>query len=128
MRNLSEIFVETEDSKDTGFTFLYDRNSILNYIHSECLSFFWAFFENRTSSNAEIVSNNPIAPVVRVCGTLPSIDEGRRLVKCYDGKIRRCNIVSFRFVVDGKNYNELFAVDKRLRVAGVLGKNFKYKS
>lgn len=132
MSNLPEIFVETKESRRTGFVFLHDRKFVRNYIHPDCLHYFWVFWEDSDSvttvEDEEVMPDGTIVPISHMwCDGFPSINKGRRLVRCYDGKFRQCDIVSFRFVVSGKNYNELFAVDKSLRVAGILGKNFKHE-
>lgn len=123
MSSLPKIFVETEDSQGIGFIFLHDKKAPHNYIHSECLDFFWGFFETKN----EVLSDDDTQVLHLHSQTLPSIDRNRKIVKCYDGKFRRSDIVYFRFVINGNSYNEPFVVDKKLCVAGVLGKNFKHK-
>lgn len=129
MNKLPKIFVETEDSKGIGFTFLHDTKAMHNHIHPECLGFFWGFLGSNISPNDENVHSSDDArlSIRHLRKRLPSIDEGRKIVKCYDGKFRRCDIVSFRFVIDEKKYNELFVVDKSLCIAGILGRNIKHK-
>ena len=136
MDDLREVFIITEHFKGFGFTFLCDSEAAYNYIHPECLEFYWISdpvaasrvdFESLMDKDpfSEEISSDAIRfnlfkeqVAKKVC---------RKVVKCYDGKFRRRAIVSFKFVIDDTIYNELFVVDNSMEVAGILGKDFKLK-
>ena len=133
----SEIFVQAK-GYDWGFTFLLDRTVRYNYIHPACLEFFWVkdMPETKDECHERILSAknkfdaDPFSDISSDDSILMLLDgpvarkTGRKNIKCYDGRLRRCAEVELSFDYKGRTYTETFYVDNKLTVAGVLGSEF----
>lgn len=136
----SEIFIQAK-GQDWGFEFLLDNEAKYNYIHPDCLMFFWIKNPPKTQQECEdrmALANQSLERGLFINAshddTILSLFNGivakkikRENLKGYNGQIRRCAIVELTFDYDSQSYTETFCVDPSLHPAGVLGSNFCQK-
>lgn len=137
-KNEMEVFIQV---RDLGFTFLLNKRMKHNLIDPVFLSF---FKEENPATDEEYQANQiaveklmreseeafPILPEHLKVYHFKNVyqEAGCEIVRCSDGKFRKCKAVKFNFEHEEQSYSELFFIDKSIKEHNaILGSSFRSK-